>query len=94
MAGGHNDINVLDHSPLLDRILQGRDVQMNYVVNGRHYSLGYYLTDGIYPKYATFVQAINPPIAAKERLFTKRQEAACKDVERAFGVLQIKWEIT
>ena len=94
MAGGHNDINVLDHSPLFDRILHGRDVQTDYVVNGRHSSLGYYLTDGIYPKYATFVQAINPPITAKERLFTKRHEAARKDVERAFGVLQIKWGIT
>src|SRR2546430_12306046 len=56
--------------------------------------MGYYLRDVIYRKYASFVQAIIPPTTAKERLFTTRQEAARKDVERAFGVLQIKWGIT
>ena len=56
--------------------------------------MGYYLTDGIYPKYATFVQAINPPITPKEKLFMQRHEATRKDVERAFGVLQSKWGIT
>ena len=94
MAGGNNDINVLDHSPMFDEFLQGRTPPTNYSINGRNYSMGYYLTDDIYPKYATFVQAINPPTTPKERLFMLRQEAARKDVKRAFGVLQIKWGIT
>lgn len=34
----------------------------------------------------------NPPTKA-EKFFAKVQEACRKDVERAFGVLQIKWRI-
>ncbi|XP_012841195.1 PREDICTED: uncharacterized protein LOC105961512 [Erythranthe guttata] len=53
--------------------------------------MGYYLTDGIYPKYATLIQTIPHPV---EKLFARKQEAVRKDVERAFGVLQIRWGIT
>ncbi|XP_012833843.1 PREDICTED: uncharacterized protein LOC105954708 [Erythranthe guttata] len=56
--------------------------------------MGYYLTDGIYPKYATLVQTIAHPTTAKEKLFAAKQESVRKDVERAFGALQIKWGIT
>ncbi|XP_059639212.1 uncharacterized protein LOC132281529 [Cornus florida] len=34
------------------------------------------------------------PTTTKEKLFVQRQVAARKNVERAFGVLQIKWAIT
>ena len=72
MADGNNDLNVLDHFPVFDEFLQGRTPPTNYIVNGQEYSMGYYLTDGIYPKYASFIQAINPPTTAKERLFTQK----------------------
>ncbi|XP_023634292.1 uncharacterized protein LOC111829435 [Capsella rubella] len=48
----------------------------------------YYLTDGIYPDWATFIQSIRLSQTPKHSLFAKRQESARKDVERAFGVLQ------
>src|SRR3954470_20844592 len=73
MAGGNNDLNVLDHSPVFDEFLQGRTPPTNYIVNGQQFLIGYYLIDGIYPKYASFVQTINPPTTAKERLFTQKQ---------------------
>ena len=47
--------------------------------------MAYYLTDGIYPKWATFIQSIRLPQGAKNSLFAKTQEAVRKDVERAFG---------
>jgi hypothetical protein len=58
MAGTHNDINVLQRSPVF------------------------------YPSWATFVKTISGPTLEKQSWFSKCQEAARKDVERAFGVLQ------
>ncbi|KAM1756256.1 hypothetical protein ACFX11_005648 [Malus domestica] len=46
--------------------------------------MGYYLPDGIYPKWATIVQEIPNPRNDAEKLFTLHQEAYRKDVEEAF----------
>ncbi|WZZ77775.1 putative nuclease HARBI1 [Brassica napus] len=91
--GTLNDINILDRSPVFDDILQGRAPKVNYIVNGHEYHLAYYLTDGIYPKWATFVQSIPLPQGPKASLFATHQEAVRKDVERAFGVLQARFAI-
>uniref|UniRef100_A0A0D3E5J1 No apical meristem-associated C-terminal domain-containing protein n=1 Tax=Brassica oleracea var. oleracea TaxID=109376 RepID=A0A0D3E5J1_BRAOL len=88
-----NDINVLDRSPVFDDILQGRAPRVKYVVNGHTYKLVYYLTDGIYPKWSTFIQSITLPQTPEQELFAKIQEATRKDVERAFGVLQSRFAI-
>ena len=53
----------------------------------------YYLTDGIYPKWVTFIQSTQLPQGSKAVLFAQRQEAVRKDVERAFGVLQARFAI-
>ncbi|KAL1209355.1 Protein ALP1-like [Cardamine amara subsp. amara] len=91
--GTLNDINILDRSPVFDDILQGRAPKANYFVNGHEYNLTYYLTDGIYPKWQTFIQSISLPQGLKASLFATYQEAARKDVERAFGVLQARFAI-
>ena len=91
--GTLNDINVLDRSPVFDDLLQGRAPTVQYVVNGHQYGLPYYLTDGIYPKWSTFIQSISNPQSSEEQLFAKAQESTRKDVERAFGVLQARFAI-
>lgn len=91
--GTLNDINVLDRSPVFDDILEGRAPTLHYLVNGHQYNMGYYLTDGIYPKWASFIQSISLPQTPKQVLFAQRQEAVRKDVERAFGVLQARFAI-
>lgn len=53
--------------------------------------MGYFLADGIYPPYASLVQTFKRPTNQKEKLFAQVQEGARKDVERAFGVLQLRF---
>ncbi|XP_059669153.1 uncharacterized protein LOC132314295 [Cornus florida] len=72
----------------------GQIPPVNFVVNGHYHTMGSYLSDGIYPKWATLMQTIPHPTTANEQLFAQRQEACRKDVERVFGVLQSKWAIT
>ena len=55
--------------------------------------MNYYLTDGIYPKWATFIQSISMTQGPHAILFAQRQEAVRKDVERVFGVLQARFAI-
>ena len=55
--------------------------------------MGYYLVDGIYPPWATFVSTISNPVGQKKIHFAQRQEAARKDVEMAFGILQARFAI-
>uniref|UniRef100_A0A0D3AAC5 DDE Tnp4 domain-containing protein n=1 Tax=Brassica oleracea var. oleracea TaxID=109376 RepID=A0A0D3AAC5_BRAOL len=89
-SGTLNDINVLDRSPVFDDIIEGKAPPVTFFVNGREYHLAYFLTDGIYPKWATFIQSIPLPQGPKAALFSQHQEAVRKDVERAFGVLQAR----
>jgi len=51
------------------------------------------LLDKIYLQWACFVQTIHDPQDEKRSHFTKMQEEAKKDVERAFGVLQSRFAI-
>ncbi|XP_019094351.1 PREDICTED: putative nuclease HARBI1 [Camelina sativa] len=91
--GTMNDLNILDRSNVFDDILNGNAPEVNYFVNGREYNLAYYLTDGIYPKWATFIQSIRLSQGMKNSLFSKKQEVVRKDVERAFGVLQARFAV-
>ena len=93
VPGSNNDINVLDRSPLFDDLLQGKTAKVDYTINGNSYSEGYYLADGIYPRFSAFVKTIAQPQDAKCAHFSKMQESARKDVERAFGVLQARFQI-
>ena len=93
MPGSLNDLNVLDRSPLLNDAIAGRSASVSYTVNGRQYSVPYWLADGIYPKYHCFVKTIASPQTRKEKLFSTMQESKRKDIERAFGILQSRFHI-
>ena len=93
LPGTLNDINVLQRSHLLARLASGEAPACNFTVNGNSYNQGYYLADGIYPPWTTFVKTISNPIGRKQSEFAKEQEACRKDIERAFGVLQSRFAI-
>jgi hypothetical protein len=54
---------------------------------------GYYLVDGIYQTWSTFLKTISNPMLGKYFNFTKEQEVCRKDVERAFVVPQQRFAV-
>ena len=54
--------------------------------------MGYYLVDGIYPPWVTFVKTISERVGHKRAHFAQRQGAR-KDVERTFGVFQARLQL-
>ncbi|KAF8398509.1 hypothetical protein HHK36_017438 [Tetracentron sinense] len=93
LPGSHNDFNVLEWSSVFTDLADGRAAPVNYSINGHDYTMGYYLADGTYPKWSTFVKTIPSPQGNKQKYFAAAQELARKDVERAFGVLQARFAI-
>ncbi|ETV64690.1 hypothetical protein H257_18468 [Aphanomyces astaci] len=65
LPGSNNDINVLDRSPLIEKIIGGVAPHCSYVVNGHAYTMSYLLVDGIYPNWPTFMKTIAQPQGEK-----------------------------
>ncbi|XP_073271491.1 uncharacterized protein [Primulina huaijiensis] len=80
-------------STLFTNLAQGIAPPAHYTICGKEYHTGYYLADGIYPKWATIVQTIRDPLGPKKKYFAMKQESCRKDVERAFGFLQSRFAI-
>ena len=100
-SGSLNDGNVLSLSPLLDRMTSGKFSKLEeeagvvpFFIEGTAtgFNNTYFLVDGIYPAYTRFVKAILHPSEEDERRYTKWQESARKDIERAFGVMQCRFK--
>lgn len=68
LPGSLNDINVLDRSNVLDRFLEEEIPVVNYKLNNKDFTMGYYLADGLYTSYATFVKTISNPQTAQEKV--------------------------
>jgi hypothetical protein len=80
MAGTHNDINVLQRSPVFSRLAEGNALAGDFVINGHAHDKGYYLADGIYSEWSTSVKTICTPRDQKEARFAQEREVARKDV--------------
>jgi hypothetical protein len=93
MAGSNNDIIVLHRSLVFSMLIKCTAPQISYVINGNPYDKGYYLSDGIYPSWSTFVKTVCNPADEECKRFAKEREGSRKDVERVFGVLQSRWAI-
>jgi hypothetical protein len=97
-AGTMNDTTILHMSPLLDSFIDGSFAEMEstsvpFKIGEEEFNKCYVLADGIYPAFSRFVKGIQVPISQKEKVYTSWQEAVRKDIERAFGVFQAKWQV-
>ena len=95
-AGTLNDINIWDRSPLLQSFIDGsfyNDVDFEFEIFGNVFYRLWLMADGIYPELARFVKTIQEPGDGLSSYYAAWQEAARKDIERAFGVLQRKFHI-
>ncbi|GJT25088.1 ALP1-like protein [Tanacetum coccineum] len=93
VSGANNDLTVLNNSPLFDDLHDDIALVAPFECNGVTFEKGYYLADGIYPQWSSFVKSFTVANSEKNALFKRKQESARKDVERAFGVLQGCWHI-
>jgi Plant transposon protein len=94
--GTHNDINILDQSPLWKSMLDGsfhRDFDFHFWINGQRFVNLFLLADGIYLSSGRFCKTFTQPIGEEKKKYAVWQEATRKDIERAFGVLQRKFQI-
>jgi hypothetical protein len=98
-TGNLNDITIFSLSPLFERMIDGslHDIERSsgsvpFKVLEEEFTKVFLLVDGIYPKYSRFVKGIKEPITAQQKRYTAWQEAARKDIERAFGVLKGTWQ--
>ncbi|GKB39260.1 ALP1-like protein isoform X1 [Tanacetum coccineum] len=85
VPGANNDLNVFYGSPLFDDKLADTAPECPFVVNGHTYRKGYYLANGIYLARSTFIKSFSVARDEKCLQFKEVQEAARKDIERAFG---------
>jgi hypothetical protein len=73
--------------------LRQQTPNVSSTVNSSTYDMGYFLADDIYPEWLAFVKMDRNPIDQKKSYFARAQEATRKDIERAFGVLQSRWDV-
>jgi hypothetical protein len=69
LPGSHNDINILQRSTLFTKLCEGEAPEVNFLINGHEYKMGYYLVDDIYPSWTTFVKTIGQPQGNKKKIF-------------------------
>jgi len=96
-AGTLNDRTILSLSELFEKLIDGTIVELEeelvpYEISNEKFNKLFILVDGIYPQWSRFVKGMKEPVWPAEVKFTKWQEAARKDIERAFGVLQQKFQ--
>lgn len=93
--GSLNDLNVLDKSSIVGAMLSGKlDLKTDeYEINGNWRDWNYFLVDGIYPKWAIFVNSYQATTDPRKTKFSALQEGVRKDIECAFGILVQEFQI-
>jgi Plant transposon protein len=96
-AGTNNDVNILHASDFYSSFLDGRFEELEkdvvpFTIGNQSFNKMFVLVDGAYPKFDRFVKPMKFPILPEQKRFKEWQAAARKDIERAFGILQGKFQ--
>lgn len=83
----------MHRSTVFHNFLHGNFPNVHFEVNNNPYDMGYFLADGIYPDWPAFVKSPSSCNDERSAKFKERQEAARKQIERTFGVLQARWGV-
>ncbi|GJR01415.1 ALP1-like protein isoform X1 [Tanacetum coccineum] len=76
VSGANNDLTVLNNSPLFDDLLDDIALVAPFGCNGVTFEKGYYLAEGIYPQWSSFVKSFTVANSEKNALFKRKQESA------------------
>ncbi|KAL7479298.1 hypothetical protein ACHAW6_005034, partial [Cyclotella cf. meneghiniana] len=98
-AGTLNNKTIFDLSPFQECLLDGSSEEKElssgvvpFSIAGEEFNKMFILNDGINMNLLRFVKGINTPLTRIETKFMMWQEAAWKDIERAFDNLKIMWK--
>ena len=98
-AGSLSNLNILQLSPLVSgfldnsfAVIEAASGVIPFEISGQEFNEMYLLADGIYPQYSRFVKGMLAPVTRGEKRLTKWQAKARKDIERAFGILKIRFK--
>lgn len=80
--GSLNDINILDRSPALDRLMNGEAPAVRFEINGNEY-MAYSLADGIYPHWPVSVKTIPHPENKRQAITLRTVTRGLRERRRA-----------
>ena len=65
-----------EHLAIITCLVEGHAPPCKYEINGHAYDRGYYIADGIYPRWSTFIKTISNPLGQNQSHFVGEQEGA------------------
>jgi len=93
--GADNDVNTWDQLPLLKSMLDGTLEACDFVfqIGDESFNKVWHMVDGIHPELTRFVKTCAVPMNGFQTDCAAWQEGNRKMIERAFGILQRKFQV-